>query len=283
MGKSVQAQVKRKMMRKTYWKLLVFSLFLVYPLVTSNIMKAFACKEIEGANYLVTDFKVSCDTAEYRGNAFFAGIMVLVYPIGIPLFFVTLLFKYRYPINRLGEPGVLGELGFIYSAFDHGYWWFEMVDMFHKSALTLIVFLPSHYQVAVAFAIVGSYTSLILYTKPYIRKGDDRLHLLANATLSSLFLAGWVLNQYNDVPDHIESLVATLMLFLLANFFLNSFLMVSHAAVKILISLYPSQFKKFTNEEKSKDRRLLEEMCATDVHQKFDDDSTDDEVQVGYY
>ena len=43
--------------------------------------------------------------------------MILIYPVGIPVFFFSMLWKYR-RFDRLYEPGVRAQLGILYDAFD---------------------------------------------------------------------------------------------------------------------------------------------------------------------
>ena len=54
----------------------------------------------------------------------FAGIMIIVYPIGVPAFFFVMLYRYR---KRLDEIGIRAQLGFLYDAYTRDMWFFEMV------------------------------------------------------------------------------------------------------------------------------------------------------------
>jgi hypothetical protein len=53
-------------------------------------------------------------------------VFTLLYPIGMPLFFGRMLYRYR---NRLWEPGVQLELGFLYAAFTRQMYMFELIDV----------------------------------------------------------------------------------------------------------------------------------------------------------
>ena len=100
--------------------MVIFSLFLVYPLVSSTIFRIFVCKRIYGIDYLLADFTKECYTSEWRIYTIYASVMILVYPIGVPAFFFYMLWRYRRH-DRLHEPGVMSELGFLYSAYDSGF------------------------------------------------------------------------------------------------------------------------------------------------------------------
>jgi hypothetical protein len=60
--------------------------------------------------------------------------------IGMPFIFWMVLRRYR---QRLHEPEVRIQVGFLYEAYQLDAWWFELIDMLHKLAVTsLLAFLP---------------------------------------------------------------------------------------------------------------------------------------------
>jgi hypothetical protein len=128
-----------KDIRRKTWKLVFFTLFLVYPGVSSTALRLFVCKTVNGVSYLLADFGTFCYTSDwdaYRGLAIF---MILLYAIGIPFFFFLMLYRYRL---RLNEMGVRLELGFIYDAYEYNWWFFELIDMV-RSPLFLCLFVVS--------------------------------------------------------------------------------------------------------------------------------------------
>ena len=97
--------------------MLIFTLFLIYPLVSSTILRLYVCIDIYGVYYLLADFTKICYNSEWQQYANLGYFMIIVYPIGIPAFFFFMLWRYhRY--DRLHEPGVRAQLGFLYDAFD---------------------------------------------------------------------------------------------------------------------------------------------------------------------
>jgi hypothetical protein len=136
-------RVRRKRVRRNFWKMLFFVLFLVYPTVSSTVLRTYVCKDIEGESYMVADFTQKCYTecvpppslpsfsiaiamcygvlmlccavlccvvpnSIWMRTAYLLIPVVLVYPIGIPAFFGAMLYRYR---HRLMEAGVRAELG----------------------------------------------------------------------------------------------------------------------------------------------------------------------------
>ncbi len=82
----------------------------------------------------------------------------MLYPIGVPLFFWSVMWNRR---NRLQTDAVRAQIGILYAGaslplhaqglptaaadctarpgYRHDLWWFEMVDLFHKLALTSLM------------------------------------------------------------------------------------------------------------------------------------------------
>lgn len=171
----------------------IFCLFLVYPKLSSSIVSFFVCVEVEGTSYLVADVAFKCYTGIWNSYlpAFIVGL--LVYPIGIPLLFFFVL---RRHLTRLHEVATKLQLGFLYEAYGHRLWFFEMVDMGHKLILTSLVgLLPVEFQMGTAISVTAIYAVVILLTKPLVQQTHDLLQLVVQAELLLLFLLGRVLAQ----------------------------------------------------------------------------------------
>jgi len=71
-----------------------------------------------------------------------------------------------------------------------------MADMANKLTLTsLLLFLPPTYQMPVGMVAITIYIISILTLRPYVRRGDDQLQLLALTEIFLLMLAGLVLQR----------------------------------------------------------------------------------------
>ena len=83
--------------------------FLVYSSASSNIFRMFACEHLDDGNeYLRTDYRILCTDKNHRALQIYAGIMVLVYPVGIPLMYAILLYRLR-GLLRIGGPARLNS------------------------------------------------------------------------------------------------------------------------------------------------------------------------------
>ncbi|CAN0443186.1 unnamed protein product, partial [Discosporangium mesarthrocarpum] len=68
--------------------------------VGGQILQAFDCEEFQdGKSFLKADYSVSCAALKYKIMRWYAGISLLVFPVGIPALFLWLLFKDKDKLN----------------------------------------------------------------------------------------------------------------------------------------------------------------------------------------
>ncbi|CAM9956616.1 unnamed protein product, partial [Laminaria digitata] len=75
--------------------------FLVFTSASTVVFKTFACddKAVEGENYLRADYSISCDTDLHLLFKVYSGLMIAVYPVGIPFLYAVILWKNRELLN----------------------------------------------------------------------------------------------------------------------------------------------------------------------------------------
>eukprot|EP00808_Paulinella_micropora_P002032 g81900.t1 len=189
-------QARKRTWRK-FWKLVLFTLFLVYPSVSATVVAAFVCQDINGVLYLKADYTQRCLDERWWRYLPLAVSGVILYPLGIPAFFYYLLSRYK---TRLDLPDIQAQLGFLYQGFTRRTWWFELMDMLHKLVLTsLIAFFKNEWQMASAMAFSTFYTCIIVVMEPYLRREEDQLHLLVQTELLMLLLCGYILTEFKTV------------------------------------------------------------------------------------
>lgn len=232
----VRYHSKRRRASAQFWKLTLFTIFLMWPNVCRVTLAMFACKEVEGTHYVLEDMSLECYTERWYKYMWPALVMVLLYPIGVPLFFY---YQLRSNRSRLTEPDVRIKIGFLYEAYSGKAWFFELMDMANKLALvSLIGFLPLLAQLPSAMAVISTYTISILLIQPYIRKGDDRLHLLANVEILLLLLSAFVLlesEKDNGTLDERTDILASAVLIMLTCGFIVAFLLISGLNIKKIV------------------------------------------------
>jgi hypothetical protein len=197
-------------MRNLALKAILYLLFLVYPSTSSIILRMFHCTELKnGKSYLTADMSIECGShsaiktqmfgAEYSFAAYqgWAAFTILVYPIGVPLFFFLVLWWERHALyvgkghetNRELEE----ELGFLYAGYERQYYWWEVVECFRKLILTgMITFINPGTSSQLFSAVLLSQVFIVLYArqKPFYRSCDDNLMLLAQLQIWFTAISG---------------------------------------------------------------------------------------------
>ncbi|CAM9792494.1 unnamed protein product, partial [Laminaria digitata] len=74
---------------------------LVFTSTSSTVLKTFACDNdvMEGESYLRADYSISCNTHKHGLFRKYAGLMVVVYPVGIPVLYFFVLWRKRKLLN----------------------------------------------------------------------------------------------------------------------------------------------------------------------------------------
>lgn len=213
---SLNEQMAKGQRRMVLWRqfvrLLLFTIFLLYPLVSKIALSVYNCVTIEGVSYLVADFQLLCYDSQWTTYAVIDGFFVALYPIGIPLAYFLIL---RHHEGQMRQPETILILGFLYEAYTDTAWYWELVDMLHKLILTsIVVFTPNEQRMAWNMGIMGLYLIALLVAVPYVRKGDDHFHLQVQTTLLSLAFVGFILRQ--DDPYSSDLVSSTAMIALIA-------------------------------------------------------------------
>jgi len=217
---TLEAQLKKGQRRNALWRqfvrLLLFTIFLLYPLVSKVAFGVYNCVTINDVSYLVADFDLICYDSTWTKYAVIDGFFVALYPIGIPLAYFWILHS---RLDRMREPETILVLGFLYEAYTESTWYWELVDMTHKLILTsIIVFAPNTQRMAWNMSIMGVYLMALLLAMPYVRKGDDRFHMQVQATLFCIAFVGFILQEDKPYESSLaneaemESLIATLLI-----------------------------------------------------------------------
>jgi len=76
---------------------------LILPSITSAIFPFFDCTVVENKRYLVADMSLICGSDKWREGAIYAAFMVLVYPIGIPMMYLWLLYQVKNDIIAMSK------------------------------------------------------------------------------------------------------------------------------------------------------------------------------------
>ena len=104
--------ILRHELRTSTFNLFLIIIFLVYPSCSNTILNTFACQTFDdGSSALLIDPSVSCQTEVYHQYQIYAAIMLLLYPIGIPFFYIVLLYRERKKLNPYsGQNETFGKI-----------------------------------------------------------------------------------------------------------------------------------------------------------------------------
>ena len=92
----VSRATAREMVDRKHMSVLLLMTFLVYSSVSSSIFRMFACERLDdGKVYLRADYQILCTDNKHRTLQTYAGLMIVVYPMGIPLMYAILLYRLR--------------------------------------------------------------------------------------------------------------------------------------------------------------------------------------------
>jgi len=173
-----------------FWKLFLYVLFLIYPSVSSTILRLYICKDVDQQAYLLADLRVQCGTDTWNLFTVASTPLIVLYPVGIPLFFLFLLRTNR---HALADKRISLQLGFLYAGYTSRCWWFELVDCVHKLLVTSVMaFLPRAAQLSVSMAVVTLYLVVLLLMNPYLRRSDDIFHIICQVEILLVLQVAYV-------------------------------------------------------------------------------------------
>jgi hypothetical protein len=211
--------LKRRLIRLKFWKLIFFTLFLIYPNLSRVTLQMFQCIEINGVTYMVADFNLICYDDRWKASLPIGIIGVLLYPIGIPIIFFFYLFKNR---KRLWtSKKVRYRYGLLFAAYHKEMWFFEMCDMLNKLFLTSLVgFFALDLQMPSALFEIYCFLTVILCFDPYLRHLDDRLQQFSMCIIFNMVLLGWTtIKEEGDLDNTTEWVLSLILIFLMFGLF----------------------------------------------------------------
>jgi len=231
----VYARMRSKMRS---WLIILYALFLLYPVVSSTILNHYVCKSIRDSHstysFLLVDLRVPCKTSRWWLFAYIGIPLIALYPIGIPAFFFFLLYAHK---NRLHMNQVQAQFGFLYAGYRDEAWWWEILDSLHKLFQTsILAFFPVRVQLAVGMGVAIAYLLAILILNPYLRTEDDALAMLCQNLIFLIMLAGYFFQlQGSTELSTSEDVGMTISLLAAASIFLAAFVYYLFRAIALMV------------------------------------------------
>jgi hypothetical protein len=141
-------------LRSRYFSAVMLYTFLILPARSAQIFSVFSCTDVDpdevnegDDSYMTTDYSVSCSSAKYQFGRAWAIAMVFVYPLGIPLFYYTLLYRSRLDIQTRNDPSLSTEqsallsqrtypIRSLFQSYKPRLWYWEVMETISRLMLT---------------------------------------------------------------------------------------------------------------------------------------------------
>lgn len=191
-------------------------LFFLFPSLTSITFRTFICREFDGVEetYLTADLGVLCGDAAHDTQRGVAGGMALMYCVGIPVLFASLLVRKKSSIHpgHQDEDGdddddgaelpqsvrvvreiarreekkthdrLLRHIAFLYGDYKPAAWWYELFIMGRKlfmNGALVFVYEGSATQIVVAELVSFLSLGVLYHVDPYIEPSSASLAVIA--------------------------------------------------------------------------------------------------------
>ena len=109
-------------------------LFYAFPIVFSWAFRALDCEEFDdGTRFLRVDYSLDCNDAEYGRVVSLAWVAITIYPVCVPLLYLTLLLSARKAILTEQPTDLSRSLSFLHQDYAPSMFWWELVETSKKA------------------------------------------------------------------------------------------------------------------------------------------------------
>ncbi|CAM9381315.1 unnamed protein product, partial [Laminaria digitata] len=150
----------REKVRNKHLSAVLFLMFLVFSSVSSTVFRMFACDSLDdGGEYLRADYRILCTDAKHRALQVYAAIMIVVYPVGIPLLFAVLLYRHRVVLSDYGADRATAQsISSLWAPYRPSCFFYEVVECGRRIMLTgVVVFIYPNDTAQIAITILNSF------------------------------------------------------------------------------------------------------------------------------
>lgn len=213
--------------------------FLVYSTTSSVIFKTFGCDDLDtGKSYLRVDHSVQCYTAKHTGFMWYAGIMVIVYPIGIPFCYAAVLYRAR-SVIKSGQEAIAGSavvLRELWEPYQKHAYFYEVVECLRRVVLSgaIVFILPNTAgQIATSFLLSLFFFVVYMVLNPYRYRSDTWLGTIGHAVVLLSIFTG--LLEKVDIDDESFSQDAFAVVLLVAHCGMVLFVVMESLGVSLMV------------------------------------------------
>ena len=201
----------------------LFLLFMVYSSVSYTIFQTFVCDSLDsGITYLRADYEIVCWTRTHVVYMAYAGLMIIVYPVGIPAMFALALFMNRDGIKSVAESTNKSRVPLeseatkdLWAPYKRSRYYYEVIECGRRIALTgLAVFIypDSTAQVAIEALLAIVFYSISEILSPFAEPLDAWLYRSGTwVVFLSMYLALLLKMDAADEESHSQNVFAGLL------------------------------------------------------------------------
>ena len=174
------------------------------------------------------DYRISCSSEKYEFALVWAICSVIVYPVGLPLYYFYILYCAKADVMSRHQPPpsdslakirqtTLRPLRPLYDAYKPDMWYFELVDIVHRLFLTgvlVVIKQGSVFQVLVGFLVIIFFKKVYEHYQPYQDKIVAQVKEVAIWQIYAImFMALLIRLEYVNPTDPTTSLLMALVVF----------------------------------------------------------------------
>jgi hypothetical protein len=221
------------------WYGSTYFLVFAFPTMSTQVFKIFSCEQIESKFYLRADYSRQCYVPEWSAYAAWAGIGIVMFVFGFPLFVFMKLWSYR----RQGSNNIASKnaakryqgrerinLEFLRQDYKvvepswmHTTQIWEAVEMLRKLALSIVYsFWSTKSTLCIATALLISSSFLVAHSHFYAWKKPtwNRLQTLSLTTLTLMYFAGLLIKTQHAEKHYDHYMLGSFLVALVVLMFL---------------------------------------------------------------
>ncbi len=191
-GDSVREKIRNK-----HLSAVILLLFFVYSSVSSTVFQMFACDSLDDGNkYLRADYQILCTDEKHKSLQIYAGLLIALYPVGIPLLFAVLLYRHRdvLAVSRANKTKAQ-SIASLWAPYRPNRFYSEVIECARRIMLTgVVVFIYPNDTAQIAITLLNSFLFFVVFEvlSPYKSASDTWVsrfgHILIFFTMFDVLL-----------------------------------------------------------------------------------------------
>ena len=163
----------------------LFIIFVIYSSVSFTVFQTFVCETLDnGVTYLRADYSLTCSTIAHTAWKAYAGLMIVVYPIGVPAVFAWWLISNRHDLAKVGSGDSSGwdrvqPMRDLFEPYKPHRYYYEVVEFGRRILLTglgVFLFPGSSAQVALEVVFAAVFIAISEMLSPFVSPMDAWLY-----------------------------------------------------------------------------------------------------------